>query len=155
MKHLLLSVFMLTLFISTKTHAQENKQDRIKALKIGFITQKLDLTSKEAQNFWPVYNEHQDKIRGLHAKNRRLRMSIRKDGGIDAMTNAKAEKMLNQFVVIQTSIKDAEMAMYQSMKSILPAKKILKLHSAEQDFSRRILEEIKKRRENFRDRRKN
>jgi len=155
MKHLLLSVFMLTLFVSTKTYAQENKHDKIKALKIGFITQKLDLTSKEAQSFWPVYNEHQEKIRGLHAKNRKLRMSIRKNGGIDAMNDTEAENKLNQFVEIQTNIKDEEMAMYQSMKSILPAKKVLKLHSAEQDFSRRILEEMKKRRENFRGRRKN
>ena len=155
MKHLLLSLFMLTLLVNTKTYAQDDKQDRIKSLKIGFITQKLELTSKEAQNFWPVYNEHQDKIRGHHTENRKLRKSIRKNGGIDTMTNAEAEKTLNQFVAIEKNLKDAEMAMYKSMKSILPAKKILKLHSAEQDFNRKILEEMRKRRGNPRERREN
>ena len=71
------------------------------------------------------------------------------------MTNAEAEKTLNQFVAIEKNLKDAEMAMYKSMKSILPAKKILKLHSAEQDFNRKILEEMRKRRGNPRERREN
>ncbi len=150
MKHLLLSIIMLTAFISIKTHAQDHKQDRIKSLKIGFITQKLELTSKEAQSFWPVYNEHQDKIRGHHVEIRKLRKSIRKNDGIDAMTNAEAEKILNQFIVIEKNLKDTETAMYKNMRSILPAKKILKLHNAEKDFNRKILEEMRKRRGNFR-----
>ncbi|MCF6279124.1 MAG: sensor of ECF-type sigma factor [Flavobacteriaceae bacterium] len=152
MKHLLLSVFLLTLFISTKTYAQNDKQDKIKSLKIGFITQKLELTSKEAQSFWPVYNEHQDKIHGLRIENRKLRMCIRKNGGIDKMTNTRAETILNQLITIETTIKDEEIKMYESLKSILPAKKILKLYSAEQDFNRKILEQLKNRRENFRNR---
>lgn len=155
MKHLLFTFFILTLFVSTKTNAQENKQDKIKALKIGFITQKLELTSKEAQNFWPVYNEHQDKMHGLRLENKKLRMSIRKNGGIEKMTNAKAETTLNQFVTIETAIKDEEIKMYENMKSILPAKKILKLYRAEQDFNRKILEQLKNRRESLRGRRGN
>ncbi|PHR68816.1 MAG: hypothetical protein COA67_12225 [Lutibacter sp.] len=155
MKHLLLSFFMLTILVNTKIAAQNDKQDHIKSLKIGFITQKLELTSKEAQNFWPVYNEHQNKIRSQHEESRKLRRSIHKNGGIDAMTNAEAERILNQFVAIEKNLKDAEMAMYKSMKSILPAKKILKLHSAEKGFSRKILEEMRKRRGNFKGQRQN
>ena len=149
MRYLLLSVFMLTLLVNTKTYAQKGeKQDHIKSLKIGFITQELDLTTKEAQNFWPIYNTHQDKIKSLHDENRKLRRSIRKNGGIDVLTNSEAEKILNQFATIDNNLKDAETAMFASMKSILPAKKILKLHNAEKDFNRRILEEMRKRRGN-------
>ena len=32
-------------------------KEKIKALKVAHITNELDLTSKEAQQFWPIYNE--------------------------------------------------------------------------------------------------
>ncbi len=41
------------------------KAERIEALKIAFITQKLQLTPDEAQKFWPVYNQYQNDIRSL------------------------------------------------------------------------------------------
>ena len=60
MKHILLIV---TLFFSSFSvlHAQDDgkdKREKIQALKIAFITQKLELTTDEAQKFWPVYNEY-------------------------------------------------------------------------------------------------
>ena len=35
----------------------------IHALKIGFVTRRLALTSDEAQKFWPVYNEYVKELR--------------------------------------------------------------------------------------------
>lgn len=41
--------------------AQANDRlERIKAFKVAFITEKLDLTPKEAQGFWPIYNKYSD-----------------------------------------------------------------------------------------------
>ena len=37
---------------------------RLEALKIAYITKKLDLTTEEAQRFWPVYNRYMEEIRG-------------------------------------------------------------------------------------------
>ena len=34
----------------------------IKALKVAHITEKLDLTEKEAQQFWPIYNAYDEKM---------------------------------------------------------------------------------------------
>jgi hypothetical protein len=63
MKRILLFVFILIgPFIKTK--AQDNGE-KIQALKIAFITQKLQLTPSEAQRFWPVYDQYQTEIRNL------------------------------------------------------------------------------------------
>lgn len=149
MKHLIFTFFILTVFVGTKSYAQNDKEDKIKSLKIGFITQKLDLTSKEAQGFWPIYNVHQDKIRSLHSESRKLKMNIRKNGGFESISNKEAETLLNTSMEIETKIHKEEIRMYKNLKSILPAKKILKLHRAEKDFNRKILEQLKKRRGNF------
>ena len=37
---------------------QPRDGDRLEALKIAYRTQKLNLTTEEAQRFWPVYNQY-------------------------------------------------------------------------------------------------
>lgn len=34
------------------------REERIKALEVAFISRKLQLNAEEAQKFWPVYNEY-------------------------------------------------------------------------------------------------
>ena len=54
MKRLLL---ILILTLSFNSFAQEkDRHERIKALKIAFITERLQFTEIEAQKFWPIYN---------------------------------------------------------------------------------------------------
>lgn len=50
--------------------AQNARSEKIQALKVAFITQKLNLTSAEAEKFWPVYNQYENEIKSLRANNR-------------------------------------------------------------------------------------
>lgn len=44
---------------STPALAQQVRDgQRLEALKIGYLTKKLNLTTDEAQRFWPVYNQY-------------------------------------------------------------------------------------------------
>ena len=84
-------ILILTLFFGSFSlvNAQgggdkENKKEKIEALKIAFITQKLELSADEAQKFWPVYNRYEAEIWQVIKDN--------KTGG-DALDNE--EKLLN------------------------------------------------------------
>lgn len=39
------------------------QEEKIQALEIAFISRKLNLTTDEAQRFWPVYNEYKRDMR--------------------------------------------------------------------------------------------
>ena len=84
-----LLMVMLVLGTATLTFAQneEQKRDggRIEALKIAYLTKKLDLTPEEAQKFWPIYNEYTKEIR-------KTRMDARKNQEKEIDTE---EKLLN------------------------------------------------------------
>ncbi|MCX6186302.1 MAG: hypothetical protein NTU43_04785, partial [Bacteroidetes bacterium] len=61
---------LLVLLVLTQytLYAQKGKmKDKIETMKIGFITQKLNLTSEEAQKFWPVYNKFSDDLQKLRS----------------------------------------------------------------------------------------
>lgn len=83
-------ILILTLFIgsfsvaSAQNDSKESRTEKVQALKIAFITQKLELTSAEAQKFWPVYNRYETDLRQVIVDNR---------GGGDAIDNE--EKVLN------------------------------------------------------------
>ncbi len=71
MKQLLLTAtfFMCSFFAATAQDApagDENlKQEKIKALYVAFITEKLALTPEEAQKFWPVHTQFTNEIKGV------------------------------------------------------------------------------------------
>jgi len=48
-----------------------NRTEKIQALKIAFITQKLNLNPDEAQRFWPVYNNYETDIKQLMFENKK------------------------------------------------------------------------------------
>ena len=67
MKSILLIIFIFLAGITSSIKAQDfnkgNRTEKVQALKIAFITQKLELTSDQAQKFWPVYNRYETEIR--------------------------------------------------------------------------------------------
>lgn len=71
-----LVTLMTCLILSAGTAiAQEQKPDpkqeeKIQALEIAFISRKLELSTDEAQKFWPVYNEYKKEMRQVVVTNR-------------------------------------------------------------------------------------
>jgi hypothetical protein len=52
------NILLLLLLTSFSFYAQsdtiKDKKEEIKALKVAFLTTKLDLTAREAEKFWPI-----------------------------------------------------------------------------------------------------
>ena len=44
-------------------NSKQDRHEKIEQLKITFITRELNLSSDEAQKFWPIYNEMSDKLK--------------------------------------------------------------------------------------------
>ncbi len=141
-------LFLLTLFLFTlhiNAQRRNGNEGQLKTLKIGYITQTLDLTSDEAQYFWPIYNEYQDKIHKLRKGNQReLMEQLKSRGGIDAISEKEAEKILDKFLAIENKIQEERDKMYSKLRGVISAKKILKLHHAEYEFKRKILQRLRK-----------
>lgn len=89
MKKILLMWMMLSTVAMTAV-AQDNSDDknnggRLEAMKIAWLTKKLELTPEEAQKFWPIYNQYTKDI-----QNTRKEARERKDDEIKTQ-----EKLLN------------------------------------------------------------
>lgn len=116
----------------------QSEKDKIEALRVSFITKKLELSGTESERFWPVYNEYNDKIKALR---KNLRVNYRKRA--DVMTDKDADELY----ALDMQTKQAEHDLYkqynEKIKGIIGVKKIVKLRIAEEEFKREIINTIK------------
>ncbi len=142
MKKIILLLLLIGTFNAT---AQEFKnRERIKALKVAFITERLELTSTEAQKFWPIYNTFEDD----HNKFRRQSFENRKSTDFDNLSEQDAKALLDTMISIENQKSKLREKFLSDLMKVLPAKKIIQLKVAEDEFNKRMLEEMKKRRGN-------
>lgn len=138
---------MLFLLGINLLQAQQMQRQRIKALKTSYITNALNLTPKEAEQFWPVYNLYTQKIQALKMDSEiSTQKQIRLAGGIDYITNEQAKILIAKSLKIEQQVTDAKINMVKELSSIISAKKILLLKKSERNFNRKMLQELGKRR---------
>ena len=136
--------FILLLFISLNITAQHKNGERIKALKVSVITEKLDLSEKEAQQFWPIYNAHEKETSAIRFKEvKAIRQEIREN--IATLTDDKANELLTRLNSAENKMHELRMEFANNLSGILSPKKIILLKIAEDDFKKKMFEEFKKR----------
>lgn len=124
-------VLLFVLFIASGhvLLAQEERKPeagRIEALKIAYLTRKLNLSTEEAQKFWPVYNNYTSEI---HRTNQDFRE--RKGNEID-----REEKVLG----IRKKFND-------EFNKALSSDKVNEFFRAEREFNGVVQKEIMERRQ--------
>ncbi|MCH8329902.1 MAG: hypothetical protein IH946_00735 [Bacteroidetes bacterium] len=140
-----INLLICLLFIASMGFAQpEDKKEKIKAMKIGYFTNELQLTTDEAQKFWPVYNEFQKEMEDLR-KDRKENREYVKSNHLN-MSDAELEKAVDKVITYSEKDVTIRKKYHSRFKEVLPMKKVLLFYKAEHEFKRVLLERIKQRR---------
>lgn len=75
MKRLLSILFLICTLPLFAQEGPDQDGSRIEALKIAYLTKKLNLSPEEAQRFWPVYNNYANELRQARAEKRKNQSS--------------------------------------------------------------------------------
>ncbi|MFS4448636.1 hypothetical protein [Maribacter sp. 2307UL18-2] len=142
-KKLLLVIAFLAL---TSTFYGQRRPDRekLKSLKIAFLTERLDLSNDEAEAFWPAYNKHEERMNGFRKIERQEIRSKAMD--FDALTEKEAEELLSKQMSLEAEKQTEQQAFVKKMKGILSAKKTIILLKSEEDFKRKLIQQYRQRR---------
>lgn len=109
--------------------------DKMQAQRIAFITQRLDLSPEESQQFWPIYNQYTEKLK-------QIRLEKPEKPMID-MTEAEAEKAILGDFDKEARELELKKEYYQKLKKVISVKKISRLYIAERDFRTELLKRLK------------
>ncbi|NLX29986.1 MAG: hypothetical protein GXY59_13555 [Bacteroidales bacterium] len=141
----LLTLFLLLSMASTAQKEGGPDFEKFKSQKIAFLTEKMNLTPREAQEFWPVYNQFEKERMELQFKRRELEMKTR-----DENATLSDQEVISITREIAASFrKEAENAGQYNEKflKILPPQKVLLLYRAENQFRVHMFDQYRRRRE--------
>ena len=140
----------ILLFVSTSvfTQPQGPVREKVETMKVGFLTERLNLTTEEAKIFWPVYNKYQDELETLRKSRRENLMNAKRN--FDEMDDREIEKAVDNELAFRQNELDLLKKYHPQFKQVLPIKKVAKLYRAEEDFKRKLLDMIQEKRENKR-----
>ncbi|MBF4484460.1 MULTISPECIES: sensor of ECF-type sigma factor [unclassified Flavobacterium] len=136
-------LFFATFSFYAQNDKTDEKREKIKAYKVSFLTTELELTSTEAEKFWPVYNAFDDKQ--FELRHEKMKTYLRKldDDNISSMSEKEAAVLLSQIESTDKELYLLRDKYYTNLKKILSAKKILKLKKSEDDFNRKLLKQYR------------
>ncbi|MBR5106650.1 MAG: hypothetical protein IK098_01275 [Bacteroidales bacterium] len=108
-------------------------RERVRAEKVAFLTEEIDLTESEAQVFWPIYNEIQKSQRdGFEAvKNAYDAMAK----GVEEKKGSKEmEKLVKAYIDAKEKNEGIETKYLNKLLKVLPAEKVARYYVAEEKF---------------------
>jgi len=125
--------------LAATVQAQEGKHEKIKAWKTAYITEKLALSSEEAEKFWPIYNKYDEKFHDLRKKERNEIFRKLRDG-LENFTDAEANELIDKNLSLESSELELRKQMTAELRKVLSPKKIIILKKVEEDFKRELLD---------------
>ena len=139
MKYLLMISLFFSISFNALAQRQRGRSEEIEAYKIGFLTQKLELSAAEAKIFWPIYTAWQKEQTDLRKERMQKMISFRNIAEIDDLSDNEVQSLItNDFTLKQREL-DLEKKYYFKLKSSLPIKTVGKFYRAQEAFKRELL----------------
>lgn len=110
-------------------------QEKMKTEKIAFLTSAMDLTSTEAEKFWPVYNDMENERRASFKKNMSAFKALN-EGLKAGLPEKEISVLVNNYVNAIKASRAVEAKYTPSFLKILSAEKVGKMFVAEEEFRR-------------------
>jgi len=136
-----LFVIVLICTIAFSFGQGKERRDKIKSLKVAFLTERLELSAKEAQQFWPVYNDYEQKREALRKKERtQIRSKIRDAADL---TEKEAANLLTQYLSFEEEEEELDKSFIKDISKVISAKKTLLLLRSEEEFKRQLIKQYR------------
>ena len=104
-------------------------RDKLRADKRLVVAEVLELTEKEAQAFWPVYNAYQSDMVAHY--DRIFKLLDTYGAAYKTMTDAVATQLLGEFMSVQTSYLNIITSYVPRFQKVLPPRKVARLYQLE------------------------
>jgi hypothetical protein len=143
MKRVLSVLVVIFVFSVTRSAAQNPDLEKLNSYKIGFFTKKLNLTSAEAEKFWPVYNEYQKQKNQIQLE----KISLIRDFNQNEskMSDNQLTEIGDKLVASITQESAIAVTFHKKLKEVLPPAKVIRFYQAENQYKVQLLNELQNR----------
>jgi Spy/CpxP family protein refolding chaperone len=133
---------LLSAFAQQGGGDREEKSERVQAAKVAFITNRLNLSTTQAQQFWPMYNEFEEARKKIRKQLRQLRIDNQVNTGTDEQIKADIRK----FFQLRQEELELEKQYAEKFLKVLTPKQVAEYYRAEREFTKMLLKRLRGRR---------
>ena len=129
----LTGIFILAAHLTkAQNESREARMEKFRTEKIAFLTTKLELTTAEAEKFWPIYNQFEKERWEAQKSRRELEDKVRE--AEETLSENDVTKLTRDFAGSMQKEGTLMTSYNEKFLKVLPPKKVLKLYKAENEF---------------------
>jgi hypothetical protein len=137
------SAILLLLIVTLplmRLSAQNTNLEKLNAYKIGFFTKRLNLTSQEAEKFWPVYNDYQAQKNLIQLEKVKLIRTFNQGEG--TLSDNQVSEIGDKLIGCITQESALAVSLHKKLKEVLPPGKVIRFYQAENQYKAQLLDEL-------------
>lgn len=142
-KHILLATLLIaaaTLSAQLKGNKLDNeKRQELEAQKVAFITEKVGLTTEEAEQFWKLYNEFKKQMCDLNKQEKEVHRRVNEN-----TTELEYSEINKELSLISEKKQRLRQAYNEKYLHVLSAKKLYQFYKAEESYKKLLLNKLQK-----------
>ena len=116
---------------------RQERMEKIKNAKIAYLTDKLQLTTEEAQKFWPLYNAYEADRRQAHVRPR-----IMKEANLEVMSESQLREAINEMHSNRQNELNVEKQYVDKFLKVISVKQLATLYRSEREFTKVLLKKL-------------
>lgn len=141
MKKLILAFVCILVTFFAFGQASKSERENIRKQKLEFFNSKLDLSKIEAEKFWPIYNDYQNRKNKISSEKRALmRYYIENSDYISAVEIAET---LEKYLSYEKQETDLLLSYSEKLRKVLSDEKVLKVYVTEVQFKDYLLKQLR------------
>jgi hypothetical protein len=133
-------LLIMSVLIGFRLNAQNPNMERLNNYKIGFFTKKLNLTSSEAEKFWPVYNEYQKQKNDIQLEKILLIRNFNQNES--TLSDKQISEIGDKLIAAISKESDLAVTFHDKLKEVLPPAKVIKYYQAENQYKAQLINEL-------------
>ena len=140
MKRVVIVILIILGFPGIRSAAQNPNLEKLNNYKIGFFTRRLNLTSEEAEKFWPVYNGYQGQRNQIQLEKLKLNRNFNQNGS--TLSDNQLVEMGDAYVDCIVRESALAVAFHKKLKEVLLPSKVIMYYQAENQYKVQLLNEL-------------
>jgi hypothetical protein len=140
MKRIVIVLLILLTFPIFRLTAQDSNLEKLNAFKIGFFTRRLNLTSAEAEKFWPVYNEYQDSRNKIQLEKVTIIRDFSRNKG--NLNDKQLTEMGDKLMGLISEESTLAVEFHKKLKGILTPEKVIMFYQVENQYKVVLLNQL-------------
>ena len=145
MKRIAVILLIVLICPVVKSFGQNTNLEKLNNYKIGFFTKRLNLTSGEAEKFWPIYNEYQVQRNQLQLEKMKINRNFNQNES--TLSDKQLEEMGDRYVDLLVQESGLAVTFHKKLKTVLSPAKVIMYYQAENQYKVQLLNELQNQRQ--------